>query len=132
MSRLTERIENFNRAFKMFELVCCAYKQDVDNDINKLALIQGFEIVVELGWKVLKDYLAQKGIRALTPNDVIKEAFSAEILSDGQIWVNMVKDRNTSSHEYNTNKMDEILTKISTIYYNELKSFSKIMENFDD
>ena len=132
MSRLTERIENFNRAFKLFELACCAYRQDEKNDINKLALTQGFEIVVELSWKVLKDYLAQKGIRALTPNDVIKEAFAAETISDGQIWINMVKDRNTSSQEYNTDKMDEILTKVSTVYYNELKSFCKLTEEFND
>ncbi len=132
MSRLTERIENFNRAFKIFELVCCAYRQDEINDINKLALTQAFEIVVELSWKVLKDYLSQKGIRALTPNDVIKEAFSADIIADGQIWINMVKDRNTSSHEYNTDKMDEILTRVGTIYYNELKAFCKLTENFND
>ncbi len=132
MSRLTERIENYNRAFNLFKLACCAYKQDENSDINKLALTQGFEIVVELGWKVLKDYLAQKGIRALTPNDVIKEAFSAEIIADGQLWVNMVKDRNTSSHEYNTEKMDEVLAKVSTIYYNELCAFSKLTEDFHD
>ena len=132
MSRLTERIENFNRAYSIFELANCAYRQDEENDINKLALTQAFEIVIELGWKVLKDYLAQKGIRALTPNDVIKEAFSAEIISDGQIWINMVKDRNTSSHEYNTDKVDEILAKVSTIYYNELKSFCKWLEELND
>lgn len=132
MSRLTERIENFNKAFRLFELAACAFRQDENNDINKLALTQGFEIVVELGWKVLKDYLAQKGVRALTPNDVIKEAFSAEIISDGQLWINMVKDRNTSSHEYNTDKMDEMLAKVSTVYYNELKSFCVLAEGFND
>lgn len=132
MSRLTERIENFNRAFKLFELACNAFKQDATNDINKLALMQGFEIVIELGWKILKDYLQVKGIKALTPNDAIKEAFSAEIISDGQIWVNMVKDRNTSSHEYNADKVDEILVKISSKYYIELKNFSKQIEGFND
>ena len=132
MSRLTERVENFNRAFSIFELANCAYRQDKTNDINKLALTQGFEIVIELGWKVLKDYLSQKGIRALTPNDVIKEAFAAEIISDGQIWINMVKDRNTSSHEYNIGKVDEILAKVSTVYYNELKSFCKWLEELND
>lgn len=132
MSILTERIENFNRAFKLFELACNAFKQDATNDINKLALMQGFEIVIELGWKILKDYLQVKGIKALTPNDAIKEAFSAEIISDGQIWVNMVKVRNTSSHEYNADKVDEILVKISSKYYIELKNFSKQIEGFND
>lgn len=131
MSRLTERIENFNRAFKLFDLACHAFRQDDNNDINKLALTQGFEIVIELAWKVLKDYLSEKGIRALTPNDVIKEAFAADIIADGQIWINMIKDRNTSSHEYNTDKMDEILVKISTSYYKELQSFYKLVEGFN-
>ena len=131
MSRLTERIENFNKAFKLFVLTCSTFRQDETSDVNKLALMQSFEIIIELGWKVLKDYLETKGIRALTPNDVIKEAFSAEIISDGQIWLSMNKDRNTSSHEYNMNKVDEILVKISTIYYEELTRFSKQIEVFN-
>lgn len=131
MSRLTERIENFNKAFKLFVLTCSTFRQDETSDVNKLALMQSFEIIIELGWKVLKDYLETKGIRALTPNDVIKEAFSAEIISDGQIWLSMIKDRNTSSHEYNMNKVDEILVKISTIYYEELTRFSKQIEVFN-
>ena len=132
MSRLTERIENFNKAFRLFELACSAFKENETNDINKLALVHCFKIIVELGWKVLKDYLETKGIRALTPNDVIKEAFSAEIISDGQIWLSMIKDRNTSSHEYNMNKVDEILIKISSTYYNEPTRFSKQIEDFHE
>ena len=131
MSRLTERIENFNKVFRLFELACNAFKENETNDINKLALMYGFKIVVELGWKVLKDYLEIKGIRALTPNDGIKEAFSAEIISNGQIWLSMIKDRNTSSHEYNMDKVDEMLIKISSTYYNELTRFSKQIEEFN-
>lgn len=131
MSRLQERIENFHRAFKLFELSCNAFRQDETNDINKLALMQSFEIIVELGWKVLKDYLDTKGIRALTPNDAIKEAFSAEIISDGQIWLSMIKDRNTISHEYNINKVDEILIKICSLYNKELTNFNKQIEDFN-
>lgn len=131
MSRLTERIENFNRAFKLFEMACCAYRQNEDNDINRLALTQGFEMVVELAWKVLKDHLAEKGIKALTPNDVIKEAFSAEIIPDGQVWINMIKDRNTSSHENNNDKMSEVLTRVSTLYFSELKCFCKFSEELN-
>lgn len=132
MSRLTERIENFNKAFRLFELACSAFKENETNDINKLALVHCFKIIIELSWKVLKDYLETKGIRALTPNDVIKEAFSAEIISDGQIWLSMIKDRNTSSHEYNMNKVDEILIKISSTYYSELSRFSKQIEDFHE
>ena len=75
MSRLSERIENFNRAYTLFAMARDAYVSNKSNDINKLALVQSFEIITELGWKVIKDYLASKGIDVYTPKDCIKEAF---------------------------------------------------------
>lgn len=49
MSRLSERIENFDRAFLLFKQVKDAYQSDMSNEIYKLALTQSFEIVFELG-----------------------------------------------------------------------------------
>lgn len=43
MSRLSERIENFNNAFLLYKNVCEAYNMDKKSDINRLALIQSFE-----------------------------------------------------------------------------------------
>ena len=48
MSRLQERIENFNRAYNLFAMARNEYINNRTNDMNKLALIQGFEIVTEL------------------------------------------------------------------------------------
>ena len=89
----------------------------------QLAMAQGFEIVFELGWKCLKDYLASKNIEEYTPRDVIKAAFRANILPTAQIWIDMAKDRNASSHEYNEKKVEEIIEKIGSIYYEELTRF---------
>ncbi len=125
MSRLSERIENFNRAYELFVTVVNSYRQQPQNDINKLALTQSFEIVFELGWKVLKDYLKTKGIEVFTPRDVIKESYAAEILPNAQVWIDMAQDRNASSHEYNQDKVDKILERISTFYYNELQNFKE-------
>ena len=47
MSRLSERIENFSRAFLLFEQAKLAYDLNNTNDLYKLALTQGFEIVFE-------------------------------------------------------------------------------------
>jgi len=131
MSRLDERLENFDRAFSLFETTVFAYRNAPDNDLNKLALVQGFEIVVELGWKVLKDFLAQKGISAYSPNDVIKEAFAINVLPTAQLWIDMVKDRNVISHEYHMDKVDKTLIKIDKSYYAELKAFKERMEFID-
>ncbi len=130
MSRLTERIENFDKAFLLYQSMCKNYLNDKKNDSNRLALVQSFEIVFELSWKVLKDYLYLKDVEVLTPRDTIKAAFSANIISDGQVWIDMAKDRNATSHEYNTEKVNIMLERISSVYYDELSKFQKLTEEF--
>lgn len=130
MSRLTERIENFNKAFDIYMQAVEEYKKNSSNVLVHLALIQSFEICFELGWKVLKDYLKESGIAVFTPRDVIKEAFASNIIKNGQIWMNMADDRNASAHEYNMEKINVILKKISTDYYEELVLFKTLTGNF--
>ena len=125
MSRLSERIENFNKAYELFAMARNEYVNNKSNNINRLALVQSFEIITELGWKVLKDYLAWKGIEVFTPKDCIKEAFTINFLPTAQIWIDMVKDRNSSSHEYDMEKVDLILEKISLEYYDEITRFKE-------
>lgn len=132
MSRLTERIENFNRAFALFMNMQKNYISDRKNDSNKLALTQSFEITFELGWKILKDYLYTKDIEVFTPRDAVKSAFEANILPSAQIWIDMAKDRNASSHEYNMDKIDLMLERMSTVYFDELFRFQKSLRDFNE
>lgn len=131
MTRLSERIENFNKAYNLFEIAQNSYTNNKQNDIYKLAIVQAFEIVYELGWKVIKDFLKTKDIETFTPRDTIKEAFAANILPSAQIWIDMAKDRNASSHEYNQDKVNLILENISATYFYELKRFKENLETFN-
>ena len=132
MSRLSERIENFNKAYNLFDIACKSYLKEPQNEVNKLAIIQGFEIVFELGWKVLKDYLKTKEVEVFTPKDTIKSAFSANILPTAQVWIDMAADRNASSHEYNEEKVSKILENISTVYYKEISDFKNNLGIFEE
>ena len=121
MSRLSERIENFNRAFEI-------YKDAVEEfDINKIlthmALVQTFEVCFELAWKCLKDYMAENGIVVNYPKEVIKEAFNKETIKNGQLWIDMLKVRNSTSHEYNMDKVNKYLSDMRTVFYDELTRF---------
>ncbi len=132
MSRLTERIENFNKAYRLFDIAHKSYIENPQNEVNKLAIIQAFEIVYELGWKVIKDYLKTKAIEVYTPKDTIKTAFNSNILPSAQIWIDMALDRNASSHEYNEDKVSIILKNISTSYYEEITRFKNNLGDFND
>lgn len=124
MSRLEERIENFNRAFEIFNNAVQAYNQEKENILMHMALVQAYEVCFELSWKVLKDYLAENGILVYMPKEVIKEAFNKNVIENGQIWIDMLDARNATSHEYKMDKINLILEKISTTYYEELLKFS--------
>ena len=124
MSRLEERIENFNRAFELYKRMYNMHINNKDDEAYRLAMAQCFEIVFEISWKLMKDYLKIKGIdEPTTPNETFKSMFATENLPNAQIWIDMTKDRNFSSHEYNIKKFDEIIEKIDTIYYDVMNKF---------
>lgn len=132
MSGLTERIENFNRAFNIYEKAVKANISAPDNELFQMSVVQSFEICFELSWKVLKNFLAQNGINVYLPRDVIKTAFVNEVIKNGQVWIDMMNARNATSQEYNSDKINQIIKNISTIYYEELCSFKDGLKNINE
>ena len=128
MSRLEERIENFNRAFEIYSDAVKDFSWN--RVLSHMALIQSFEVCFELAWKVLKDYIETKGINVDYPKDVIKESFNKNTIKNGQEWFDMLETRNSTSHEYNMEKVHSMLEKISTEYYDELYLFSQKVKEF--
>lgn len=121
MSRLSERIENFNRAFEIYKEAAADFKQE--KILTHMALVQSFEVCFELAWKCLKDYMAENGVIANYPKEVIKEAFNKETLKNAQLWIDMLNVRNSTSHEYNMGKINRYLSDMCTIYFEELARF---------
>ncbi len=121
MSRLSERIENFNRAFEIYKEAAADFKQE--KILTHMALVQSFEVCFELAWKCLKDYMAENGVIANYPKEVIKEAFNKETLKNAQLWIDMLNVRNSISHEYNMDKINRYLSDMCTIYFKELARF---------
>lgn len=121
MSRLTERIENFNKAFDIYQEAVNEF--DINKVLTHMALVQTYEICFELAWKCLKDYLKERGIEANYPTEVIKEAFNKNTIKDGQLWIDMLNARNSTSHEYNLEKVSKYLTDIPTTYFKEIEKF---------
>lgn len=121
MSRLTERIENFNKAFDIYQEAVNEF--NINKVLTHMALVQTYEICFELAWKCLKDYLKERGIEANYPTEVIKEAFNKNTIKDGQLWIDMLNARNSTSHEYNLEKVSKYLTDIPTTYFKEIEKF---------
>lgn len=82
--------------------------QDINNPLVIDASIQRFEFVIELFWKTLKRMLAEAGIQTATPREALQAAYRAGWLNNETAWLQMLKDRNETSHIYDQSKALEI------------------------
>jgi len=115
-SEVLLKINNFERALKRLEEAVKKAKDDLDKD----GVIQRFEFTIELLWKSFKAILNYLGIECYSPRSCIKEAFKADIIGDDEIILDMLNDRNISSHVYSETTSEEIFRRIKEIYLDYL------------
>ena len=127
--RWQQRFQNFDKAFILLRDAIRQQPLEDFSDLEQEGIIQRFEYSYELAWKVLKDYLQNEGviINPVTPRNVIKEAFAVQILSDGQVWIDMMLHRNLLSHTYDFSKFKEVLIATRDRY---LDAFQELHEWF--
>lgn len=126
--RWVQRFENFEKASINLNEITKCIKQNGINKIYTMALIQAYEIVFELAWKTMKDYLEFNGIITDTPRETIKEAFSKNIISDGQIWIEMMEARNKTSHTYREEYAKSMCDDILNIYSKQINNLLKFFK----
>jgi len=89
--RWQQRFHNYEKAFLLLER---ALTIATPSEVERGGIIQFYEMAFELAWKLMKDYLEQLGYTVNSPRDAIKQAFQANILDDGQRWMDALGDRN--------------------------------------
>jgi nucleotidyltransferase substrate binding protein (TIGR01987 family) len=115
--RWEQRFQNFDRAVVLLR-EAMEHGLDKLSDLEKEGAVHRFELALELAWKILKDYLEYAGtaVKPVTPRSVIKEAFTAQILTDGQVWIDMLNHRNLLSHTYDESTYEEAVLAIRDRY----------------
>lgn len=86
------------------------------DDLDKDGVIQRFEFTVELLWKTLKIVLEYNKIDCTSPRDCIKKSYRYSLIEDDEILLDMLEDRNRSSHIYNQKVSEEIFMRIKNYY----------------
>lgn len=131
--RWIQRFSNFKKAFSKLENSVQEILQRKSNveDVVKDGINHRFEYTHELAWKVLKDFLEEKGRREIFGSkDATREAFEAGLISNGEVWMDMIRSRNQTSHTYNEITANEIFHKILNDYYPAFLQFKNKMESF--
>lgn len=112
--RFQERFAELRKAFARLEE---ALAVPVTDTVIMDGVIQRFEFTFELTWKTLKLLLDHKGLATVAaPRDVLQGSFSAGILADGEAFMQMLRDRNLTTHIYKEEMAAQIYDRIKNAH----------------
>lgn len=119
---------NLKKAYSRLKEVSDLY--DGENDIIRDSLIQRFEFTYELTHKTLKEFMKYLGVTLENsfPRTIFKKAYVNNLISDDKVWINLLEDRNSTSHIYNENMSNEIADRIVNKY---VDAICELVENLE-
>ena len=63
----------------------------------------------------------------VTPRQVLKDAFTAKVINDGQVWINLLDNRNRLSHTYDVRVFESAVEAIVAHYLPAMAELRKYL-----
>lgn len=125
-----KKLENYS---KCLDVLKGADKSKAQSDeIYRMGVIGQFNLTFELAWKALKEVLEIYGVdtaKTGSPREILKEGYKVAFLSDSDIWLDMMKRRNSAVHIYNETIVFEL---IEQIFENYIPAFENLRNTLND
>lgn len=113
----TEHFENY---VKMVNVLLRANRENAESDeFYRSGVINKFNLTFELAWKSIKDTLEMHGAdisKTGSPREILKAAYAINFLNDSEIWLDMLKNRNSIVHIYDESAAIKLVEKIFDKY----------------
>lgn len=101
------------------------------NELEEQGLIKAFEYTFELAWNTIKDFYEDQGETSIQGSkDAFRMSFNRGLISDGEVWMQMVADRNNTSHSYDEKIAKEIADNIFFRYYTQFINLKDTFEKY--
>ena len=120
---------NLVKAYNKLKEVSELY--DGSNEIIRDSLIQRFEFTYELTHKTLREFMKYLGVTLDNsfPRTIFKKAYVNNLISSEEIWINLLEDRNSTSHIYNENLASEVAERIVKDYVPAMEELIEKLKN---
>ncbi|MBU9739684.1 HI0074 family nucleotidyltransferase substrate-binding subunit [Diplocloster agilis] len=126
----------FIKRFESYQNSLNSLAEARDRDLSDSFVLSGtgakFSITFDLAWKVMKDLLVQyymiTDFVAGSPREVLRNAFQAGLIKD-DIWMEMLKVRNSLVHDYDGLIVKEYCIRIIENYLEEFQALTEQVEN---
>ena len=124
------RLENYARACARLRAAMDIFRERARTDLEREGVVQRFEYTWELGWKLLRDYLDFSGAApaTITPAAVIRAAFAANLIEDGDVWMAAFDARNRIAHTCDQATFDRIVRDIVERFSDPLQALLMSMQ----
>ena len=130
--RWKQRFQNYKKALATLKNAVELAQERELTELEKQGMIQGFEFTFELAWNVMKDYLEEQGIIGIIGSKgAVRHAFNKGLIEDGQVWMDMIKDRNLASHAYDEEIALGLVVAIIDTYYHQFSLLAQKMHSFE-
>lgn len=128
--RWEQRLDSYHKALARLAEIVGASKKRALNEFERDGLVQRFEFTHELSWKLMKAYAEYQGFDGIGGSrDATRKAFEMSLISDGQSWMDMIKSRNETSHNYDGSMADDVVDSIINRFYPLLVDFYQKMNS---
>ena len=107
-----------------------ALAQPEENPLAIDGTIQRFEFAIELCWKALRRLLLREGVATTTPREALQQAFRAGWLDEESIWLQMLRDRNETSHTYNEKTARRVYASIRSSFPEMERTYTRLRTRF--
>ena len=108
-----KKLDNFINCLAV--LANADFKMAETNDIYRTGIIGQFHLIFELAWKALQEMMRMHSVAEAatgSPREILQLAYKVGFINDPEIWLLMLKKRNTSVHIYNEDEVDEMIVLI--------------------
>ena len=105
-----KKIENFTNCLNV--LKSADFDLASENEIYRTGIIGQFNLTFELAWKALQAVLrihGAAGAETGSPREILQLGYKLGFVDDSAVWLAMLKKRNTSTHIYNEDEVDELI-----------------------
>lgn len=94
--------------------------EPVTSDRDRAGVVQAFEFTFEATWKLLKHVAEQEGLKAESPRRALTAGHKLGLVKNETLWLEMLRDRNLTSHVYHHQIAARIFAAIRSHYSDAL------------
>ena len=123
-----QKFENFVNCFQV--LKNSNRQMAMTDEIYRTGVIGQFSLTFEQMWKTLQEVMRAHAINEAengSPREILKAGYKFSFLDNEEIWLQMLKDRNSAMHIYDEEAVVGVLNRVYDSYIDTFGRFAEKM-----